>query len=76
MKPNLFRRVRHPLRMVMHHGWRWGGDPRRIPFGLSPLQHPQSTCLISPKGTVFECRIAPGGLHARRYHHHLHLHEN
>jgi hypothetical protein len=41
-----WRVVRRPLSLTLRRGWRWGNDPRRK----------GGTCLISPRGTVYEWR--------------------
>ena len=47
-----WRRVRHPLRIVLDRGWRWGA---------------RFQSLISPRGTVFAVRGYVGRLFARRH---------
>jgi hypothetical protein len=48
-------RMRALVRM-QSSGWRFGSDPRR-----------KGSCLVSPRGTIYEFRVAPGGCAVRRY---------
>lgn len=52
-----WRKLHHPLALVLRFGWRWGRDPRA---GDKP-------CLISKRGVVYEFRHNRAGAFARRF---------
>lgn len=57
MKP--WRKLSRPLTLTVRRAWAWGRDPR---YG--------SVVLISPHGTVFECRLVRRQWLARQFQPH------